>query len=108
MSYYLPYFIFGGLALLVVLIAVLSFTRRHKIQKYGVETDAVISRVSRSERTDSDGRSDTYYTYYVTFTAQDGRTVEAMLDTEPSDTRIGARVRIKYLPEKPKNVILLR
>lgn len=76
-----------------------------------------MSRVSVSENVDSDGCVTTTYTYYVTYCTMDGQTVEAKLGSGKSvDTNIlskswdndlgeGVKVRIKYLPEKPKYVI---
>ena len=108
MTSYLPYIIFGGLAAFVVLIAVLRIISSHKLRKYGIEADAVISGSTMNVSTDNDGRSATDYTYYVTYTTQDGQTVQAVLDREPPVTRTGTHVRIKYLPQKPRNAVLIR
>ena len=75
-----------------------------------------MSRIKVSESVDEDGFVNTSYTYYVTYRAMDGQTVEAKLGSGKSiDNRIGKSwdsdlkegksIRIKYLPEKPKYVI---
>ena len=48
-------------------------------------------------------------TYYVTYINQEGQSVEAALMTEPPrSVRQGSALRVKYLPEKPKYVVLLK
>ena len=39
---------------------------------------------------------------------QQGKSVEARLNSAPGRTREGDRVRIKYLPEKPHFAILMK
>lgn len=82
--------------------------RNNKIKKNGIETDATVSRIKEVETSNDDGSYDVQYTYYVKYQTQDGETVEAKLSGAPRFTREGDRVRIKYLPEKPKIVLLVK
>ena len=82
--------------------------RNNKIKKNGIETDATVSRIKEVETSNDDGSYDVKYTYYVKYQTQDGETVEAKLSGAPRFTREGDRVRIKYLPEKPKIVLLVK
>lgn len=85
------------------------------IKKNGVVTEAVVSRVKERSHIDNDRKSITYgereysYTYYVQYQDQNGKTIETKLRTllSNSDLRLckGDKIRIKYLPKKPKHVI---
>ncbi|MBQ9534833.1 MAG: DUF3592 domain-containing protein [Clostridia bacterium] len=88
----------------------LVFTvRRNKaIQQSGIEADAVITRIEESDISDSDGSSDISYTYYVEYRTAEGQTIEARLGNEPKNITVGSRLRIKYLPDKPKYVLPAR
>lgn len=98
-----------AVAAVAAVIAIIFTVKRYTaIKKNGVEADAVVSRIKEVENQNDDGSYDTTYTYYVKFTTQDGQTVEAKLGSAPRFTREGDRLRIKYLPEKPKNVILVK
>ena len=93
----------------VAVIGVVLYVKRYMaIKKNGVEADAVVSRIKEVETQNDDGSYDTSYTYYVKFTTQDGQAVEAKLGNAPRFTREGDKLRVKYLPEKPKNVILVK
>ena len=85
--------------------AVFTIKRNNAIQKDGIEADAVVSRMDENESGDGDGHRDVTYVYYVTYRTQDGREVEAKLGNEPAHIAVGSKLRIKYLPDKPKYVI---
>lgn len=103
------FYAIGGIFAVGIIIAVIFIVKRYNnIKKNGVETDAVISRIKENETLNDDGSVDTDYIYYVKFTTQDGQAVEARLGGAPKLTRVGDRVRIKYLPEKPKYAILIK
>lgn len=114
----MPYTYILGAVLVLVIVGFVIFTakRNGEINQKGIETSAVVTRVKEVESTDSDGTISVSYVYYVTYQMQDGQSVEAKLASGKSfDVRIGrawdddlhegVRVRIKYLPEKPKYVI---
>ena len=102
------YLIFGGVALVIIAVAVYTILRNNKIRKSGVEADAVISRIEEERTTSSEGGADFTEIYYVTYVDQQGKSVEARLNSAPGRTREGDRVRIKYLPEKPQFAILMK
>ena len=102
------YLIFGGVALVIIAVAVYTILRNNKIRKSGVEADAVISRIEEERTTSSEGGADFTEIYYVTYVDQQGKSVEARLNRAPGRTREGDRVRIKYLPEKPHFAILMK
>lgn len=102
------YVIIPVVAVVAIIAIVFTVKRYMAIKKNGVETDAVVSRIKEVETHNDDGSFDTSYTYYVKFTTQDGQVVEAKLGGAPRFTREGDQLRIKYLPEKPKNVILVK
>ena len=102
------YVIIAVVAVAAVIAIIFTVKRYMAIKKNGVEADAVVSRIKEVETRNDDGSYDTSYTYYVKFTTQDGQVVEAKLGGAPRFTREGDQLRIKYLPEKPKNVILVK
>lgn len=103
------FYVIGGIIVVAIIIAIVFIVKRYNnIKKNGVEADAVISRIKEDETRNDDGSVDYSYIYYVKFTAQDGQVVEARLGGAPRFTRVGDRVRIKYLPEKPKYAILIK
>ncbi len=80
--------------------------RNNRIRKNGIEAEAFISRIEEYESTDSEGFRDTNYRYYVTYTTQDGKTVEARLGKIMQVIyQEGEKINIKYLPEKPDYVV---
>ena len=101
------YYLFAAVAALIVAAAIYTFIRNRKIRKNGVETDAVVSRIDESVSASPD-TVDVNYIYYVTYVSQDGKTVEARLDSAPGYTRVGEPVRIKYLPEKPNFAVIVK
>ncbi|MBE7003731.1 MAG: DUF3592 domain-containing protein [Ruminococcaceae bacterium] len=92
--------------LLVAAVGLIVFTiRRNKaIRENGIEADAVVSRIEENEDLDSDGGG-VSYTYYVQYQTQDGQVIEARLGNVPKNIAVGSRLRIKYLPDKPKYVL---
>ena len=79
-----------------------ALTKAHRIDREGIETDAVVSTVK--EHFDPD-LIDSTYTTYVTYTDRDGRTVESPMTLEDSVSyEIGDKIRIKYIPGDTKMV----
>ena len=113
------YAIITVLVVVLVILAAIAYTKRrnNEIRRDGIETDAVVSRVSESESTDEDGHTSYSRFFYVTYRKTDGQTAEAMLGSGKSiDVRLGGKawdddlyegkdIRIKYLPEKPEYAI---
>ena len=103
-------YIFGVVIVAVVVAGVIySILLIRKVQKNGIEADAVLTRIEVNTDTDSDGDITTTTTYYVTYVNQEGQRVEARLMTNPPrSVREGASLRVKYLPEKPKYAVPLK
>ena len=95
--------VFGIIAVTVfAILCVRAVKRAHRIDREGIETDAVVSAVK--EHFDPD-LIDSTYTTYVTYTDRDGRTVESPMTLEDSVSyEIGDKVRIKYIPGDTKMV----
>lgn len=104
----MAYVFIAIVAIALVVGAVFTVKRNMAIQKNGIEADAVVSRIEENESSNDDGSRDVTYNYYVRYQAQDGREVEARLGSEPANAFVGSRLRVKYLPEKPKYVILAK
>ena len=104
----LTYVIFGAFALIMAVAVIIAFLRFYAIRNNGIEANAVVSRVKEKQNTDSEGFTNTSYLYFVTFTTQSGQTVEAKLGNPPFRTQVGDKLRIKYLPNKPKFVIAVK
>ena len=104
----LTYVIFGVVVVGIVGGIIFTIMRTNAIKKNGIEANAVVSRIKEQENTDSEGITDTTYIYYVTFTTQDGQSVEAKLSNPPSKIKVGDSLTIKYLPNKPKLVIAIK
>ena len=102
----MAYVLIAVVVILLVGSAVFTIKRNMAIQKGGIEADAVVSRIQENEgEPDEHGHRDITYTYYVQYQTQDGKTVEAKLGNEPAHLFVGSKLRIKYLPDKPKYVI---
>ncbi len=103
--------VFYAVIALVALVIVGSFLYTHKrskaINERGIETDAVICQVKEIE-TETNGTRDLSYEYYVNYQNQSGQTVKAKLGNPPRLAREGMQLRVKYLPEKPKYVQMVK
>ena len=100
-----------AIAVIVVAVAigfVYSYQRSKKIDQNGIEVDAVVSRIKETETEDSDGNHTTEYDYYVKYRTEAGETVEAKLGNPPRFITEGTSLRVKYLPEKPKYVLMVK
>ena len=102
MLQYIPYLFYALLAVGVVLILL----RRSRIKRLGTETDAVVSRIEREESRNDDGSTHTSVYYYVSYLDDELRNVEAVLMTPPKGLEMGTRLRIRYLPDKPKFAVV--
>ena len=108
----LPLIIFGAFVLLFAFVILRNKRINGEIEQNGIETNAVVSRVTENVKSDSDGMVSISHTYYVTYRAMNGQTVEAQLGSGKSvdfrigkktwdyDLQEGTQVRIKYLPEQ--------
>ncbi|MBQ1286242.1 MAG: hypothetical protein IIY19_07340 [Lachnospiraceae bacterium] len=89
---------------LAVFAAGMLISRRIKnsIIQNGIETYAVVSRI-----VDDGTQSDIDMNVYVTFTAEDGEEIEAILSNPRTDLKEGQQVRIKYHPKYRNNARLV-
>ena len=88
----IPLIIFGAFVLLFAFVILRNKRINGDIDQNGIETDAVVSRVTETVSSDSDGMVSISHTYYVTYRAMNGQTVEAQLGSGKSvDFRIGKR-----------------
>ena len=107
----------GVILLIIVVVTIRNKKINGDIDQNGLEADAVVSRVKENVTSDSDGMVSVSYTYYVTYRTMNGQTTEAQLGSGKSvdfrigrkawdhDLQEGAKVRIKYLPERPSYAI---
>lgn len=89
---------------LIVIVAGMLVSRKLKkgINENGIETDAVVSRVSEDMSQDL---SD--FTVYVKFRIENGEEVEGVISNPRADLEEGQRVRIKYHPKYKNNARLV-
>ena len=86
---------------------VYSIIHMNKVKKEGIEADAFVSRIDVEESTDSDGMTSTTEKYFVRYTGQDGKQIEARLANPRKGLVMGDRIKVKYLPEKPKYAVMV-
>ena len=99
--------LFGLVAAAIIGGIVYSVMKTNKIKRDGIEADAYVARVDVEESTDSDGMTSTTEKVFVRYTGQDGKTVEARLANPREGLVMGDRIKIKYLPEKQKYVVMV-
>lgn len=96
----------------IVIIAAVGFAFNYKrskaINENGMEVDAVVSRIKEIESEESDGSRSVNYEYFVKYQNEAGETVEAKLGNPPRFLMEGTQMRVKYLPEKPKYVLMVK
>ena len=100
----LPFVIFLAIALALV---VYSRLRDKKIKQGGYDAEALVSRIEESETVSSDEGITTSYTYYVQFEDNRGEVREAILVNPKRGLTEKSRIRIKYVPEKPRIAVML-
>lgn len=98
----------AAVVIIVVIGFVFNYKRSKAINENGIETDAVVSRIKEIEGEDSDGNRTEENEYYVRYTDQSGQAVEAKLGNPPRFLIEGTKLRVKYLPEKPKYVLMVK
>ena len=80
----------------------IALKRAKKIDRDGIETDAVVSGIVSHY---NPGTHDTGYTIYVSYTADRGERIESPLALDPKEEyTVGQTVRIKYVPGMKKMV----
>ncbi|MBO6041431.1 MAG: hypothetical protein J6P58_09470, partial [Oscillospiraceae bacterium] len=84
-----------------------TFVFNRKLDEKGIETNAVVSRIETEKTTDYDGMVFVTHTYYVTYPNSRGETVEAEIPAPNQKLEVGDPVKIKYLPKKQKQPVLI-
>lgn len=89
---------------LIVIVGGILVSRKIKkgINENGIETDAVVSRISEDMSQDI---SD--FTVYVKYRTESGEEVEGVISNPRTDLEEGQKVRIKYHPKYKNNARLL-
>ena len=104
----LMYIIIAVIVIGIIASFVVSAKRSKAINERGIEVDAVVSRIKEVEGEDNDGNRTVEYVYYVKYQNESGETVEAKLGNPPNFLMEGTKLRVKYLPEKPKYVLRVK
>ncbi len=99
--------IFAVFAAVIIGGVVYSLIHMNKVKKEGIEADAFVARIDVEESTDSDGMTSTTEKYYVRYTGQDGKQIEARLANPRKGLLMGDRIKVKYLAEKPKYAVMV-
>jgi hypothetical protein len=102
------YVVIGVIVLVVIIGFIYNYKRSKAINEKGIEVDAVLSRIKEVEGQDSDGDQTTDHEYFVKYKNGSGETVEAKLGNPPRFITEGTQLRVKYLPEKPKYVLMVK
>lgn len=102
------YAIIAAVAVAVIVGIVFTVKRNKKILENGIEVEAVVSRIVTDWNEDDNGNREKTETYYVRYRTDDGQTVEAKLSNPPAHCFEGTKLRVKYLPEKPKYVVAVK
>jgi urease gamma subunit len=91
-------------AFLILIVAGMLVSRKMKkgINENGIETDAVISRISEDMSQDL---SD--FIVYAKYRTEDGEEVEGVISNPRTDLEEGQQVRIKYHPKYKTNARLV-
>ena len=90
------------LAAVFAVIMLISRKIKNDIKEKGIETDAVVSRIS------DDGSSDEVdINVYVRYRTEIGKEIEGILSNPRTDLQVGQRVRIKYHPKYTGNARLV-
>ena len=92
----------------VLIVAAYNRKRSKAINENGIEADAVVSRIREVESVNADGDRNVNYEYFIKYRNKAGETVEAKLGNPPPNITEGTRLRVKFLPEKPKYVLAVR
>lgn len=85
----------------------------NKVKKEGIEAEATVSRVDREVTNIVDNESglvdsNTSKTFYVKYKTAEGEEVEAVLSNPTMRQKYGDVIKIKYLPERPTQVVRIK
>lgn len=109
----MTYLVYVAIFSIVIIAIICSIISKNKIKKYGVEADAIVSRIEEvtTEKPNSSTGEieyETEKTYYVAFKDEDGIELEVRLMNPSFRQRQGDRIKVKYLPEKPNKALRIK
>ena len=91
-----------GFALICAVIYLFSYRMKKQIEKDGIETTGVISRIEEAGQPDE---IDLHY--YVKYRTEDGEEMEGLISNPRSGLEVGQAVHIKYHPKYKTNARLI-
>ncbi len=91
--------IFLGICAAIFLV---SQKMKNQIEKNGIETTGVISRIE-----EDGGAEDISYSYYAKYHVEDGQEIEGLVSNPNANLAVGQQVRLKYHPKYKQNARLL-
>ena len=94
--------LWAGFALVCAVICLFSYRMKKQIEKDGIETSGVISRIEDVGQPDE---IDLHY--YVRYRTKDGEEFEGLLSNPKPGLAVGQTVHIKYHPKYKTNVRLI-
>ncbi len=101
--------IFIGIIVIIVILGVYSFIFSKKVRKEGIETTAVVSRITEDESVTLDEEEAggmITHTFYVSYKNQMGEQIEATLSNPKNDLEVGSRIKIRYLPGREEYPVM--
>ena len=98
-----------GIAVAVLIFCALNrLTLKHRIRKRGIVVGAVVSRIATKEKIRKDGSKQVQHKYYAVYQPTGGNSTEARIGNATDDLTVGTRIRIRFLPGKPKYVLIVQ
>ena len=95
--------IWVGLIAIIGIIVFLYQRMKKEIEKNGIETTGVISRI-----TDVGGPDEINLQYYARYCTEDGKEIEGILQNPSKDLQEGQEVRLKYHPRFKNNARIVK
>lgn len=95
--------LWAGFAAICVTIYIVSRIMKNQIEKNGIETEGVISRIE-----DAGDTEDIILHYYAKYRTDDGEEVEGLISNPTSDLYEGKQVRLKYHRKHKTNARLIK
>ena len=112
MTYFMAFFM-AIVVIGVIIWLIVGTISDNEIKKNGIITEAVVSRIKEDSYVDREKGSKTFgktfysFTYYVQYQNEKGETIEAKL-RNGGDLNMGDKLKIKYLPKKPKQILRVK
>lgn len=95
--------IWVGLIAIIGIIVFVYQRMKKEIEKNGIETTGVISRI-----TDVGGSDEINLQYYARYCMEDGKEIEGILQNPSKDLQEGQEIRLKYHPRFKNNARIVK